>query len=61
MNKPDWKDAPEWAQWLARDADGEWYWYEKQPILVSGWYVQQMGSRWTFAGFSVPTTLEFRP
>jgi len=29
--KPDWKDAPPWAQWLAMDADGEWYWYEKEP------------------------------
>lgn len=29
--KPDWKDAPEWAQWLAMDSDGEWYWYEHAP------------------------------
>lgn len=26
--KPDWKDAPEWAKWLAMDANGQWYWYE---------------------------------
>ena len=30
---PAWKDAPLWAQWLARDFDGEWYWYENKPIL----------------------------
>lgn len=29
--KPDWKDAPSWAVWLAQDKDGEWYWYEKRP------------------------------
>jgi len=29
--KPSWDDAPEWAQWLAMDADGEWAWYELQP------------------------------
>lgn len=33
--KPDWKDAPEWAQWLARDENGSWFWYATRP-LVSG-------------------------
>lgn len=28
--KPDWKDAPPWAQWLTYDADG-WYWWEREP------------------------------
>jgi hypothetical protein len=28
--KPDWKDAPEWANWLAMDSDGDWYWFEDQ-------------------------------
>lgn len=31
--KPDWKDAPEWAQFVARDEDGEWWWYEHKPIV----------------------------
>lgn len=31
MNKPDWKDAPKWAKWLAQDAPGEWYWHEEIP------------------------------
>ncbi|CAA2366816.1 hypothetical protein [Xanthomonas phage Olaya] len=30
-SKPDWKDAPEWARWMARDADGEWRVFENQP------------------------------
>ncbi len=29
--KPDWKDAPEWAKWLAMDSDGEWHWYSHKP------------------------------
>lgn len=29
--KPDWKDAPEWAKFLAEDADGTWWWYEAEP------------------------------
>lgn len=31
--KPDWKDAPEWANWLAMDCDGRWYWHESEPKL----------------------------
>ncbi len=31
--KPDWKDAPEWAQYLAMDADGMWWWHELRPSL----------------------------
>ncbi len=26
--KPDWKDAPEWAKWLAQDGNGSWWFYE---------------------------------
>lgn len=29
--KPDWKDAPEWAQWLALDENGQWCWHEEKP------------------------------
>ena len=29
--KPSWDDAPEWAKWLALDADAEWFWYETEP------------------------------
>ena len=29
--KPDWRDAPEWAKWLAMDQNGEWHWYEERP------------------------------
>lgn len=32
MNKPNWCDAPDWANWLAQDGDGEWWWHECKPI-----------------------------
>lgn len=33
---PSWDEAPEWANWLAQDADGEWGWFEKQPLVDLG-------------------------
>ena len=29
--KPDWKDAPSWANFRAQDDNGEWYWFECKP------------------------------
>jgi len=31
--KPDWKNAPEWANWVAMDNDGIWFWYEDEPVI----------------------------
>lgn len=31
QNKPSWSDAPEWAEWLAQDEDGEWKWLAGLP------------------------------
>jgi len=33
--KPSWDDAPEWANYLAMDYDGEWFWFEFEPKLNS--------------------------
>jgi hypothetical protein len=33
--KPDWKDAPDWANWLAMDEDFIWWWYAKAPVFGS--------------------------
>jgi hypothetical protein len=30
--KPGWRNAPEWANWLAMDKDSRWYWYEEEPV-----------------------------
>lgn len=38
QNKPSWKDAPEWGEWLAQDEDGEWKWLAGLPgKYVDGW------------------------
>ena len=36
--KPDWKDAPEWAQWLAMDGDGAWWWFQNEPEYTHASY-----------------------
>lgn len=33
MSKPSLDKAPEWANWLAMDPTGEWFWYERQPSI----------------------------
>ena len=34
IEKPSWDDAPEWAEWLAKNMDGAWYWYRKRPVDI---------------------------
>ena len=31
--KPDWKDAPDWARYLAQDKSGAWNWYQDIPLV----------------------------
>tara|TARA_R110000787_G_C13443394_1_gene446725 strand:- start:4815 stop:5063 length:249 start_codon:yes stop_codon:yes gene_type:complete len=31
--KPEWDDAPEWANWLACGPEGLWYWYQDEPRI----------------------------
>jgi hypothetical protein len=40
--KPSWDKAPTWANYLAQDKSGCWWWYEKEPEL-GGW-------RWEWGG-----------
>ena len=30
--KPDWKDAPKWAKYIAMDSDGWWTWFSVLPV-----------------------------
>jgi hypothetical protein len=32
MSQDMWKDAPEWAMWLAQDSDGEQWFFENRPV-----------------------------
>ena len=43
--KPSWDEAPEWANWLAMDDTGGWWWYETEPIPVgvSGFFTASGG------------------
>lgn len=67
--KPSWNDAPEWARWLAQDANGCWSWYEAKPYAEAalGWWggvgrAQPSSRRGAFPpGGKWWTTLEERP
>ena len=37
--KPSWDDAPEWAQWLAMDESGRWWWYEFKPVCKEEYWL----------------------
>lgn len=70
--KPDWKDAPEWAEWLAMDSDGGWHFHEVEPFWDQAdgcWYgreveetsVQLGGYDFNPDGIDASSTLEGRP
>lgn len=43
MNKPDWKDSPDWAQWLACDNSGQWWWFSHKPVPLNHiWDIEQL-------------------
>ena len=44
MSKPSWDDAPSWANHLAMDNTGYWYWYEDCPMACFD------RSRWIYGG-----------
>lgn len=66
MSSPHWQDAPNWAEWLAQDEDGEWNWFECEPSLVEGsWlYLGTGRKKWARAtpAYEDPNlTLQQRP
>lgn len=36
--KPDWDQAPAWAEYAAQDASGDWHWYMNKPSLDLGYW-----------------------
>lgn len=64
MVKPDWNRSPAWAEYLAMDDDGQWYWYECMPELNTGTWVHPEGTQtqpaYPFIA-SHEETLEARP
>lgn len=67
MDKLLWKDAPEWANWLAQDRDGSWFWYTTKPrqILQHGIWINSTGTKHGKQDATViatwTSTLEKRP
>lgn len=61
--KPSWDDAPSWAQWLAMDKDGDWFWYEKEPDKFNrGWFEWDGGRcEQAFFNFNWSKSKERRP
>jgi hypothetical protein len=66
MNKPDWKDAPEWANYLAAEVvedEWVWCWYEFEPewdYEDKAWFLNVLMGRFGEVG-SGECTLEKRP
>lgn len=58
--KPEWKDAPEWANWLAQDGNGDWVWFEYEPQMGNGIWESRYGKQ-ALHIHSWRTTKEQRP
>ncbi len=41
--KPDWSNAPEWANYWAFDADGQAFWFEEEPNVRYDMYLPSEG------------------
>ncbi|WEL95633.1 hypothetical protein [Xanthomonas phage vB_XooS_NR08] len=54
--KPDWNDAPEWANFLARNGDGKWFWHEAQPAQYFWDEINPdlIHNEWRSTGRSIP-------
>lgn len=61
--KPDWKNAPKWAKWLAMDATGTWYWYRKKPSFDGAiWWHDDEEAQQALVNYKdAAETLEGRP
>ena len=46
--KPSWNNAPEWANYLAMNRDGEWYWHMNAPYKIGYCFISF--HRHSFAG-----------
>ncbi|TNH75411.1 hypothetical protein CF142_06370 [Aeromonas caviae] len=70
QNKPSWKDAPEWANWLCQRDDGMWFWCVEEPrSSEDGWETKHEARAAYPSGDQIPEyvlgdwrdTLERRP
>lgn len=67
IKKPSWDEAPEWAEWLAQDSNGEYWWFRKEPGKKNGEWGGSDGTVMFASQGKVPAghdwreTLEKRP
>jgi hypothetical protein len=62
VSKPDWKDAPKWANYIAMDEDGTWWWFENEPHKTgNGWDYGDISRLASAEGLDWQETLERRP
>ena len=60
--KPSWDEAPEWANWLAMDESGNWFWYQEKPVDGNGCFVANSSGKFALASYSDwEESLERRP
>lgn len=61
--KPSWDDAPEWANYVAKDANGSWHWYEMEPEWDDCFDAWVTDGRWDSCetGIGASKSLERRP
>jgi len=63
---PEWEHAPDWANWLAMDVEGRWYWFAEKPEQRSATWANGWATRVSEAGLTPgrsgwAETLEPRP
>lgn len=52
-NIPSWDDAPNWANWLAQDKSGKWYWFDVRPYArADAWDYRETEARYKLAASS---------
>lgn len=50
---PSWDDAPNWANWLAQDKSGKWYWFDVRPYArADAWDYRETEARYKLAASS---------
>jgi hypothetical protein len=62
--KPEWNDeTPYWANYLAQDESGAWYWFEDKPKLgpSGNWHVVTGDCQEALSNPDWTKTLEQRP
>ena len=59
--KPNWSDAPSWANYLARDASGQWTWFEDEPLLECRCWMPRGLMKYASNDIDWRDTLEERP